>query len=124
MVARREAQTDPIASLAPRKTTIVVSVLGAATRQSDALSAAYLECGGVLPVEVRDGRMVIATWRDDVDVQVLDDLAILFDSEVILERHNEDDIRTAIRRLYARDATAQGVIDAVAPSSGIEGDAT
>ena len=68
--------------------------------------------------------MVIATWRDDVDVQVLDDLAILFDSDVVLERYDEDDVRTAIRRLYARDATAQGVIDAVAPSSGIEGDAT
>ena len=68
--------------------------------------------------------MVIATWRDDVDVQVLDDLAILFDSEVILERHDEDDVRTAIRRLYARDATAQDIIDAVAPSSGIEADVT
>lgn len=87
-------------------------------RQSDVLTAAYLEYGGVMPLGAHDGRMLIATWRDDVDVQVLDDLRILFDAELSLERHEEHELRAAIKRLYAVDATAQGVIDAVSPSFG------
>ena len=90
--------------------------LGSVQRQSDELTAAYLECGGVLPIERRDDRMLIATWRDDVDVEVLDDLALLFDAELALERHDEGELRAAIKRIYAPDATAQGVIDSVAPS--------
>ena len=97
-----------------------MSSLGTVTRQSDVLTAAYLEQGGVLPVAMRDGRMVIATWRDDVDVEVLDDLALLFDAELTIERHDEDDLRAAIKRLYAFDGTAQGIIDAASPSLGHE----
>ena len=95
-----------------------MSGLGDVTRQSDVLTAAYLENAGVMPVGPRDDRMVIATWRDEVDVQVLDDLGILFDAELSLERHDEHELRAAIKRLYAADVTAQGVIDAVSPSFG------
>jgi len=61
--------------------------------------------------------MVLATWREEVDVEVLDDLRILFDAEIALERHDEAEVRAAIKRVYASDATAQGVIDAVAASA-------
>src|SRR5690349_1262994 len=94
--------------------------LGSAQRQSDVLNAAYLEYGGVLPIARQDGRMLVATWRDEVDVEVLDDLALLFDAELVLERFEEDEVRAAIRRAYGSDATAQGVIDSVASSMGSE----
>ena len=90
--------------------------LGSVQRQSDELTAAYLECGGVLPIARDDDRMLIGTWRDEVDVEVLDDLALLFGAELELERHDEDELRAAIKRIYAPDATAQGVIDSVAAS--------
>jgi general secretion pathway protein E len=93
-----------------------VTQLSSVQRQSEKLTAAYLEYGGVLPIARQDGRVLIATWRDEVDVEVLDDLALLFDAEVELERHDEDEVRVAIKRLYASDATAQGIIDSVAPS--------
>ena len=97
-----------------------MSSFGTAIRQSDLLTAAYLEHSGVLPLAMRDGRMVIATWRDDVDVEVLDDLALLFDAALTLERYDEDDLRAAIKRLYAADGTAQGIIDAASPVLGYE----
>jgi general secretion pathway protein E len=64
--------------------------------------------------------MVLATWREEIDVEVLDDLGILFDAEIVLERHDEAEVRAAIKRVYASDATAQGVIDAVAATVGNE----
>ena len=94
--------------------------LGSVQRQSGSLNAAYLEYGGVLPVARRDGRLLVATWRDEVDLEVLDDLALLFDAELVLERFDEDEVRAAIRRAYASDATAQGVIDSVASSMAAE----
>jgi type II secretory ATPase GspE/PulE/Tfp pilus assembly ATPase PilB-like protein len=62
--------------------------------------------------------MVIATWRDVIDVEVLDDLRIVFDAELSLERCDEQELRAAIKRLYGMDTTAQGVIDAVSSSFG------
>jgi general secretion pathway protein E len=100
-----------------------VSSLVGVTRQSDVLTAAYLEHAGVMPLGLHGDRMLIGTWRDDVDVQVLDDLGILFDAELMLERHEEHELRAAIKRLYASDATAQGVIDAVSSSFGHYDDA-
>lgn len=79
---------------------------------SDLLTAEYLEYYGVLPVEI-DGRSVrVATWRSDVDLQALDDLAGLFERPVELFPCPEDEVRTAIRRVYGRDpVTARGVIE-------------
>jgi len=114
MATRREvARCRPAGQAAA-----VVSALAGVTRQSDVLTAAYLEHAGVMPLGVDNDRMVIATWRDDVDVQVLDDLRILFDAELSLEHRDEHELRATIKRLYAADATAQGVIDAVSPSFG------
>jgi len=110
--ARREDADDPTTG----QTTVAVNNLGTVARLSDVLTAPYLEYAGVLPLGMQDNRMVLATWREEVDVQALDDLRILFDAEVALERHDEAEIRAAIKRLYASDATAQGVIDAVAAS--------
>ena len=84
---------------------------------SDQLSASYLEYAGVLPLEHRDGLLRLATWREAVDDQVLDDLRILFDAEVHIEQRSESELRAAIHRAYARESTAQGVIDAVTPAN-------
>ena len=43
---------------------------------SEQLTASYLEYAGVLPLECRDGVLRLATWRDSVDEQVLDDLRV------------------------------------------------
>jgi type II secretory ATPase GspE/PulE/Tfp pilus assembly ATPase PilB-like protein len=115
MVARREDAND--------KTAAAVTSLSAAGRLSDVLTAPYLEHAGVLPLALQRDAVIVATWLDEVDVQVIDDLTVLFDADVVLERHDEGDVRAAIKRLYASDATAQGIIDAVAPlGGGEEGD--
>ena len=102
-----------------------MSNLAAATRQSDVLTVQYLEHAGVMPLGLTDGRMIVATWREGIDVQVLDDLEILFDVELSLERNDEHELRGAIKRLYATDTTAQSVIDAASPSFGQdEGEST
>ncbi len=97
-----------------------MSSLGAVTRQSTALTAAYLEHAGVLPIGMRDGRMIVATGRDDVDIEVLDDLGILFDAGLELERYDADEMRSAIKRLYGSDTTARGIIDAFEPAIAME----
>ena len=114
MVARREGARHPAAG----QTTIIMSVLADAARQSAILTAEYLEYAGIIPLGVVDGRMVVATWRDDVDVEALDDLTILFDRELSIERHDEHEVRAAIKRIYGSDTTAQGIIDAVSSSFG------
>ena len=83
---------------------------------SEHLTVSYLEYAGVLPLECRDGVLRVATWHDSVDDQVLDDLHLLFDADVDLEQRPESEVRSAIQRAYARESTAQGVIDAVASS--------
>jgi general secretion pathway protein E len=89
--------------------------LGSVVPLSDLLTVGYLEHAGVLPLFVHDGSLRLATWLDHVDEQVLDDVRLLFDAEVDIERRPENELRTAIQRLYARESTAQGVIDAFDP---------
>jgi general secretion pathway protein E len=84
------------------------------------LTAEYLEHAGVLPLAVEGNRLRVATWHEAIDVQVLDDLTLLFDAELEVERRPEDEIRAAIHRLYGAESTAQGLIDAF----GTHGDAT
>jgi general secretion pathway protein E len=101
-----------------------VTDLSCVTSLSELLTAAYLEHAGVLPLERSDGILRLATWRDVVDEQVIDDMRVLFDADVETEPRPENEIRTAIQRLYARESTAQGVIDAVTPLEGsVIGDA-
>ncbi len=78
-----------------------------------ALTAAFLEHHGVLPLALRDGVLRVATWRESPSQQALDDLALLSGARVALERGDEAALRRAIHRVYGPEATAQGVIDAL-----------
>jgi type II secretion system protein E len=87
---------------------------------SDALTADYLEYYGVLPVEVMESRLRVATWRDPVDPQAVDDLSVYFAAEVELVPMPEQVVRTAIQRAYGEDAvTAQEVIARMEPDTSL-----
>jgi general secretion pathway protein E len=80
-----------------------------------ALSPDWLEQMGVMPLRLTDGVLEVGTWRDTVDPLALDDLRLLFGATIELERFDEHDLRTAIRRVYAQEATtAQGMIAGMA----------
>ena len=75
------------------------------------LSAEYLHYCGVLPMRVEDGRLLTATWLDEVDYQALDELHIRCGAAPALLRYPEEEVRRAIQRLYAgASATAEGVL--------------
>ncbi|MDQ8153402.1 MAG: GspE/PulE family protein [Gemmatimonadota bacterium] len=76
-------------------------------------SAAYLEQHGVLPLELRDGVLRVASWLDTPASQALDDLALLCGARVVVERGDEPALRRAIQRVYGAESTAQGMIDAL-----------
>ena len=80
-----------------------VTDLSRVVQLSEQLTASYLEYAGVLPLECRDGVLRLATWRDSVDEQVLDDLRVLFDADVEMEQRAESDVRSAIQRVSARE---------------------
>lgn len=85
-------------------------------RLSDRLTADYLEFNAVLPLQVEDGRVTVASWRtEEVDPQVIDDLRFVFDAEPEIVSGLEGELRIAIRRAYGGDVTAEGVI------SGLDG---
>ncbi len=80
-------------------------------RLTTTLSADWLEQNAVLPLRVDGEVLVVATWADRVDPLALDDLRLIFNARVALERFEEHDVRTAIRRVYAPEAaTAEGLI--------------
>ena len=82
-----------------------------AERISTDLTAGYLEQQGVLPLRRESGRLIVATWRERVDEQVLDDLSALADAEIELIRANEAEIRAAIQRIYVdEERTAEALI--------------
>jgi general secretion pathway protein E len=84
-------------------------------RLTPALSADWLEQNGVLPLRQADGVLEVGTWLERVDPLALDDLRLLFDADVRLRPFKEHELRTAIRRVYAAEATtAQGVIAGMA----------
>ena len=95
-----------------------------ARAMSPKLSPEYLEHHRLLPLRVHDGVVLAATWAepDSVDVQAIDDLRLLFDAPAVqLVRWPETSLRQAIRRAYAPDTTAEGVIagmDAAASEPG------
>ncbi|HVZ48735.1 MAG TPA: GspE/PulE family protein [Gemmatimonadaceae bacterium] len=85
--------------------------LAGVQRLSRSLTADWLEQNGVLPLHVGGTSLRVGTWLDRVDPLVLDDLRLMFGTDVEVEQHAEHDLRSAIRRAYAQDeTTAEGVI--------------
>jgi type II secretory ATPase GspE/PulE/Tfp pilus assembly ATPase PilB-like protein len=74
-----------------------------------------MEEHGILPLHFDDGRVVVATWLDDVDIQAIDDLELLFDARIDLVRGTESEIRDTIGRICADDMTAENVIAGLEP---------
>src|SRR5215210_2060331 len=80
-------------------------------RLTTALSAEWLEHYGVLPLRLDGETLAVGTWLDRIEPLALDDLRLLFGAQITIERFNEHDLRTAIRRVYAPEAaTAEGLI--------------
>lgn len=78
---------------------------------SPLLTEDYLEHNGILPIEIAEGRLKVATWREEVNPQALDDLRLLAGAPVDLVHLPEQEIRTAIRRVYAAGSlTAEDLI--------------
>lgn len=76
-------------------------------------SAAFLEQHGLLPLELRDGVLRVASWLESPSPRALDDLALLCGARVAVERGDEPSLRRAIQRVYGTESTAQGMIDAL-----------
>jgi general secretion pathway protein E len=91
--------------------------LAAARALTDRFGASYLEHYGLIPLEKGSDAVRVGTWIERPDVQALDDMRMVFGVEVELVRVAEQEARAAIRRAYGDDATAQGVIDAMAPAA-------
>lgn len=72
-----------------------------AERLSPELTAAYLEQHALLPLRREGRRLLIGTWRERVEEQALDDIRQLMDLDIELVRLDEQELRAAIRRLYA-----------------------
>jgi len=86
-------------------------------------SADYLEEYGVLPIARSNGHVDVATWREHVDPQALDDLALAFNANVILRKHAEEEVRQAIRHVYGADAvTAEELIAGLASDGRVASD--
>ena len=84
-------------------------------RLTMALSADWLEQHGVLPLRLEGDLLAVGTWLDRVDPLALDDLRLLFGADIAVERFDDHDLRTAIRRVYAPEAaTAEGLIAGLA----------
>ena len=84
-------------------------------RLTTALSADWLEQHGVLPLTLDGDLLTVGTWLDRVDPLALDDLRLLFAADIVVERFDDHDLRTAIRRVYAPEAaTAEGLIAGMA----------
>ncbi|NBW66792.1 hypothetical protein EBR44_13665, partial [bacterium] len=80
-------------------------------RLTTMLTADWLEHAGVLPLRLESGSLEVGVWRDDVDALALDDLRVMFGAPVVLCLYAEQELRSAIRRIYAQDAvTAEGLI--------------
>lgn len=89
-------------------------------RLSPTLSADWLETFGIMPLHREGDILRVGSWVDVPDASALDDLRLLFDAELILERFDEHDLRNAIRRIYtAEDLTAEGLIAGMVGEEGI-----
>jgi general secretion pathway protein E len=107
-----------MSELATRWPEVVIDSLSArdleqVTALSTRLSPEFLEHYRVLPIRKDERGVLVATWAspESVDPQVLDDLCLLLESQSArLARWPETALRQAIRRAYASDTTAEGVI--------------
>ncbi|MDB4917977.1 MAG: Type secretion system protein GspE [Gemmatimonadetes bacterium] len=87
-------------------------------RLTVALTSEWLEEHAILPLRLHEGVLTVGTWSERPDSLALDDMRLLFDADIVVERFTEHDLRSAIRRVYAQDAvTAEGLI------AGLTGDA-
>lgn len=68
--------------------------------RSEALTTAYLEENGILPLEIAGGRLKVATCQAELDLQVADDLRVLFGGEPELVPVSRDELLEAIQRGY------------------------
>jgi general secretion pathway protein E len=90
---------------------------------TDAFSADYLEEYGILPLERSNGHVTVATWRDVVDPQAVDDLSLAFNANVVLEQYPEEPVREAIRSVYGSDpVTAEALIAGLTADSRFSAD--
>ena len=88
-----------------------VSISLDAERVSPDLTASYLEQQGVLPLRREGSHLLVASWREHVDDQVLDDLSLLTNADVELIQAGEAEIRAAIHRIYVEEErTAEALI--------------
>ena len=91
--------------------------LDALVALSPRLAPEYLEQHRILPLRLHGSTLVTATWAADgeIDLQAIDDLCLLLEiDDVLLVRWPEAPLRQAIRRTYAADTTARGVIAGLA----------
>ncbi len=89
----------------------LIAALQNAHPLSRTLTADYLEHHGIIPLTLEGGRLVVATWLDNVEPQALDDLRLIAGAPVELVRASEAEVRTAIRRVYSPESlTAEDVI--------------
>lgn len=85
--------------------------LQSVARLTEDFSADFLEQYGVFPISNENGEVTVATWLDEIDPQVRDDLSIVFRSRVGVAKYPENDVRAAIRKIYNNDAvTAEELI--------------
>jgi general secretion pathway protein E len=81
-----------------------IPLVGNVTRLHGALTADYLEHYGVLPLQVTDEHVVVATWLERVQDSALDDLEVAFGRAVELVPMPEEKVRAAIQRAYAQES--------------------
>lgn len=99
--------------------------LDAVVTLTDRLTSEYLEHYCLLPLERRNGSMMVGTWRDarELDPQALDDLRLLFGVELELVPLQEKDALATIQRVYGIDPrTAQEMIAGLAPQDQVAND--
>jgi len=77
----------------------------------------------VLPIARSNGHVIVATWREQIDPQAIDDLALAFNASVTLEQYPEDAVRDAIRSVYGSDpVTAEALIAGLTADSRFSAD--
>jgi general secretion pathway protein E len=80
---------------------------------SPLITPEYLEHHRLVPVRRNGDALIAASWvaEEELDVQALDDLCLLLDvRQMVVVRWPAAPLRQAIRRTYASDTTARGVI--------------
>ncbi len=91
-------------------------------RLSDTLTPDWLETFGVMPLHREGDTVSVGTWLESPDPSALDDLRLILDADVALERYEEHDLKTAIRRIYtAETQTAEGLIAGMIGEGGARG---